>query len=159
MRVYLPSPCRVERSLADLWANSPAFNAFRGTAWMKEPCAACPRRELDFGGCRRQAFALTGDATATDPVCHLAPDHARVQDLAAFRIDAPYDQAALYAPRKTTRPIKMICPSLFIRIDLDCVDRRAWRCFPSAPLGAMTALGAAVPGATWPGFTNSSGAT
>jgi superoxide dismutase, Fe-Mn family len=51
-----------ERSLADIWANSPAFNAFRGTAWMKEPCASCPRRELDFGGCRCQAFALTGDA-------------------------------------------------------------------------------------------------
>ena len=62
-----------EHSLADIWANSPAFNAFRGTAWMKEPCASCPRREQDFGGCRCQAFALTGDARATDPVCHLAP--------------------------------------------------------------------------------------
>jgi len=79
-----------ERSLADIWANSPAFNAFRGTAWMKEPCASCPRRELDFGGCRCQAFALTGDASATDPVCHLAPDHVRVARLAAVRTDAPY---------------------------------------------------------------------
>jgi PqqA peptide cyclase len=79
-----------DRSLADIWANSPAFNAFRGTAWMKEPCASCPRRELDFGGCRCQAFALTGDATATDPICHLAPDHARVAELAAVRTDAPY---------------------------------------------------------------------
>src|SRR6267154_1680496 len=51
-----------EHSLADIWANAPAFNAFRGTAWMKEPCASCPR--LDFGGCRCQAFALTGDASA-----------------------------------------------------------------------------------------------
>ena len=50
-----------------------AFNAFRGTAWMQEPCASCARREIDFGGCRCQAFALTGDARATDPVCHLAP--------------------------------------------------------------------------------------
>ena len=79
-----------ERSLADIWANSPAFNAFRGTAWMKEPCASCPRRELDFGGCRCQAFALIGDATATDPVCHLAPDHTRAARLAAVRTDAPY---------------------------------------------------------------------
>ena len=79
-----------DRSLADIWANSPAFNAFRGTAWMKEPCASCPRRELDFGGCRCQAFALTGDVSATDPVCHLAPDHARVEELAAVRTDAPY---------------------------------------------------------------------
>ncbi len=79
-----------EHTLADIWANSPAFNAFRGSAWMKQPCASCPRRELDFGGCRCQAFALTGDATATDPVCHLAPDHARVAELAAVRSDAPY---------------------------------------------------------------------
>ena len=57
-----------EHSLADIWANSPAFNAFRGTAWMQEPCASCARREIDFGGCRCQAFALTGDARATDPV-------------------------------------------------------------------------------------------
>jgi pyrroloquinoline quinone biosynthesis protein E len=79
-----------DRSLADIWANSPAFNAFRGTAWMKEPCASCPRRELDFGGCRCQAFALIGDARATDPICHLAPDHARVAELAAVRTDSPY---------------------------------------------------------------------
>jgi PqqA peptide cyclase len=79
-----------DHSLADIWASSPAFNAFRGTAWMKDPCASCPRREQDFGGCRCQAFALTGDATATDPVCHLAPDHARVAELAAIRADAPY---------------------------------------------------------------------
>jgi pyrroloquinoline quinone biosynthesis protein E len=79
-----------QHSLADIWANSPAFNAFRGTAWMKEPCASCPRRELDFGGCRCQAFALTGDAAATDPVCQLAPNHAWVAELAAVQTDAPY---------------------------------------------------------------------
>jgi PqqA peptide cyclase len=79
-----------EHSLADIWANSPAFNAFRGTAWMKNPCASCPRRELDFGGCRCQAFALTGDAAATDPVCQLAPNHAQIEELAAVQTDAPY---------------------------------------------------------------------
>jgi PqqA peptide cyclase len=79
-----------DHSLAEIWTSSPAFNAFRGTAWMKEPCASCPRREIDFGGCRCQAFALTGDAAATDPVCHLAPDHARVADLAAVRTGAAY---------------------------------------------------------------------
>jgi len=79
-----------EHSLADIWANSPAFNAFRGTAWMKEPCASCPRREQDFGGCRCQAFALTGDAAATDPVCQLSPVHAQVGELAAVQTDAPY---------------------------------------------------------------------
>ena len=79
-----------EHSLADIWKNSPAFNAFRGTAWMKEPCRSCPRRDIDFGGCRCQAFALTGDACATDPVCHLAPNHDDVVALAAVREDAPY---------------------------------------------------------------------
>src|ERR1700746_1633416 len=57
-----------EHSLADIWASSPAFRAFRGTDWMQEPCASCPRRHEDFGGCRCQAFALTGNARATDPV-------------------------------------------------------------------------------------------
>jgi PqqA peptide cyclase len=77
-------------TLAEIWNESPAFNAFRGTAWMKQPCASCPRRERDFGGCRCQAFALAGDAAAADPVCHLSPDHARVLALAAVRDDAPY---------------------------------------------------------------------
>lgn len=72
-----------DHPLADIWYASPAFQAFRGTAWMQEPCASCPRREQDFGGCRCQALALTGDASATDPICHLSPHHARVAELAA----------------------------------------------------------------------------
>jgi pyrroloquinoline quinone biosynthesis protein E len=79
-----------EHSLGDIWMNSPAFNAFRGTAWMQEPCRSCARRDIDFGGCRCQAFALTGDARATDPVCHLAPYHDVVVSLAAVQQDAPY---------------------------------------------------------------------
>jgi pyrroloquinoline quinone biosynthesis protein E len=79
-----------EHSLADIWKNSPAFNAFRGTDWMVEPCRSCVRRDIDFGGCRCQAFALTGDASAADPVCHLAPGHDTVAALAAAREDAPY---------------------------------------------------------------------
>jgi PqqA peptide cyclase len=79
-----------EHSLADIWASSPAFRAFRGTDWMQEPCASCPRRHEDFGGCRCQAFALTGDARATDPVCHLSPKHAIVEELAGVRREAEY---------------------------------------------------------------------
>jgi len=79
-----------DHSLADIWANSPAFNAFRGTAWMQEPCQSCARRDIDFGGCRCQAFALTGDARATDPVCHLSPRHDEVPALAAIQADTPY---------------------------------------------------------------------
>ena len=79
-----------ERSLAEIWEHSPAFNAFRGTGWMKEPCASCVRREQDFGGCRCQAFALLGDAAATDPVCHLSPDRAQVSALALAQDNGPY---------------------------------------------------------------------
>ncbi|OBS54499.1 pyrroloquinoline quinone biosynthesis protein PqqE, partial [Methylosinus sp. 3S-1] len=56
-----------ERPLADIWRNGAAFEAFRGEEWMKEPCRSCERREIDHGGCRCQALAITGDATATDP--------------------------------------------------------------------------------------------
>ena len=80
-----------EHSLAEIWTSSPAFNAFRGTDFLPEPCASCERREIDFGGCRCQAFAFTGDARATDPVCHLAPAHAEVEALAAGQHDTPYD--------------------------------------------------------------------
>ena len=79
-----------DHSLADIWASSPAFNAFRGTDYLPEPCASCERREIDFGGCRCQAFALTGDARATDPVCHLSPAHELVAGMAEIHADAPY---------------------------------------------------------------------
>jgi PqqA peptide cyclase len=62
-----------ERSLGWIWAESPAFEAYRGDEWMSEPCRSCPRKAIDFGGCRCQAFALTGDATNADPVCTLTP--------------------------------------------------------------------------------------
>ncbi len=64
-----------DASLASTWFDSPAFNKFRGEGWMKEPCRSCPERVTDFGGCRCQAFMLTGDAANTDPVCSLSPEH------------------------------------------------------------------------------------
>lgn len=67
------------RSLQWIWRESAAFNKFRGEAWMAEPCRSCDRRTEDFGGCRCQAFLMTGDAAATDPVCSLAPRHAVVE--------------------------------------------------------------------------------
>ena len=67
--------------------------------WMKEPCASCPRRFEDFGGCRCQALALTGDARAADPVCHLSPHHALMAELADQRDDAPY----IYRRQRTDR--------------------------------------------------------
>ena len=69
-----------DHDLLDIWNHSPAFNAYRGTSWMKEPCISCARKEVDFGGCRCQALALAGDASAADPVCHLSPDHAKITE-------------------------------------------------------------------------------
>jgi pyrroloquinoline quinone biosynthesis protein E len=63
------------RPLAEIWYESLSFNAFRGTDWMREPCRTCVRRDEDHGGCRCQAYLLTGDAANTDPVCALSPHH------------------------------------------------------------------------------------
>ena len=68
-----------DRSVADIWERSDAFNAFRGEQWMHEPCRSCDRRTLDFGGCRCQAFHLTGLAAATDPACGLSPQHGLIE--------------------------------------------------------------------------------
>jgi len=70
-----------DRSLEWIWAESSAFRKFRGEDWMPEPCRSCDRREEDFGGCRCQAFLLAGDASATDPVCSLAPSHHLVEQI------------------------------------------------------------------------------
>jgi PqqA peptide cyclase len=75
-----------EHALDWIWQHSEAFQKFRGEAWMPEPCRSCDRRKEDFGGCRCQAFLLTGDASNTDPVCELAPLHHLVED--AVREDA-----------------------------------------------------------------------
>jgi PqqA peptide cyclase len=68
-------------ALAEIWQASPAFQAFRGTEWMPEPCRSCALKETDFGGCRCQALALAGDAAATDPACELSPHHHVMQDV------------------------------------------------------------------------------
>jgi len=68
--------------VAGIWYESAAFNRFRGTEWMPEPCHSCALREVDFGGCRCQAYQLVGDAAATDPVCELSPHHDVVPQLA-----------------------------------------------------------------------------
>jgi pyrroloquinoline quinone biosynthesis protein E len=67
--------------MAEIWNHSDAFQRYRGTDWAPEPCKSCDRLEIDWGGCRCQAFALTGDAGRTDPACALSPDHGLI-DLA-----------------------------------------------------------------------------
>ena len=69
-----------EHDLRSIWYDSPGFNAYRGDSWMKEPCRSCPEKVKDFGGCRCQAYMLTGDAANTDPVCGLSPLHHLVTD-------------------------------------------------------------------------------
>jgi pyrroloquinoline quinone biosynthesis protein E len=64
-----------QRPLGDIWRNGAAFNAFRGEEWMQEPCRSCDKRGVDYGGCRCQALAVTGDAAATDPACHRSAHH------------------------------------------------------------------------------------
>jgi pyrroloquinoline quinone biosynthesis protein E len=80
--------------LRDIWYDSSAFNRFRGTDWLPEPCQSCALREVDFGGCRCQAYQLTGDPGATDPACHLSPHHDRLVALSAA------DPAAVAVPRR-----------------------------------------------------------
>ena len=71
------------RSLREIWNHSEAFQKFRGEGWMQEPCKSCDRRTQDFGGCRCQALLLAGDASATDPVCSLAPQRPKVDAILA----------------------------------------------------------------------------
>ena len=91
-----------DRSVREIWEKSEVFQKFRGEEWMPEPCRSCDRRTRDFGGCRCQAFLLTGDAATTDPVCSLAPLRTVVDDiLAAVNEPAP---ESLVKPNWLYRP-------------------------------------------------------
>jgi len=95
-----------DRPLRDIWYDSSAFNAYRGTDWMAEPCQSCDRKLVDFGGCRCQAMAIVGDAAATDPVCSKSPHHGALQ--AQAETHAEQQDAALtwrVAPGKVADPI------------------------------------------------------
>ena len=67
------------RDLADIWHHSDGFNQFRGDGWLPDPCRSCDRHTTDFGGCRCQAFHVTGNAGATDPACSLSSDHGFIE--------------------------------------------------------------------------------
>ncbi|QSA99118.1 pyrroloquinoline quinone biosynthesis protein PqqE [Methylococcus sp. EFPC2] len=87
-----------EFSVSDIWLHSEAFNKFRGYDWMKEPCRSCPEKVKDFGGCRCQAYLLTGDMTNTDPVCSLSPQRDRVLEAIASARAAAEDNSAEPVP-------------------------------------------------------------
>ena len=84
-------------SLREIWERSPAMLAYRGEAWMKEPCRSCDRRAIDFGGCRCQAFALTGDAANTDPACSLSAHRGAIDS--AVDADRPEERRYLHRGR------------------------------------------------------------
>jgi pyrroloquinoline quinone biosynthesis protein E len=96
-----------EHSLDWIWTASPGFQAYRGDEWMVEPCRSCPRKAIDFGGCRCQAFALTGDAANTDPVCTLTPLRSIV-DRAVQDATDPIKYRYRYLSLETTDPIERI---------------------------------------------------
>jgi pyrroloquinoline quinone biosynthesis protein E len=71
-----------DHSIETIWRDSQGFNQYRGDSWMQEPCRSCPEKHKDFGGCRCQAYMLTGDATNADPVCDKSPFHQQIKDSA-----------------------------------------------------------------------------
>ena len=120
------SPRVRDRPLRWIWQESPAFQRFRGTDWLPEPCRSCALKEVDFGGCRCQAMALAGDAAATDPACELSPLHAamftrRARGIggraAAVRLPSPAQgspdrcsrAARQFRPRLADRPTWSLC--------------------------------------------------
>src|SRR5437879_2430442 len=92
-----------DRPLEAIWRDSPGFNAFRGEAWMPEPCKSCERRAIDFGGCRCQAFYLTRNAAATDPACSLSPDHGLIESARQQALSAPDGGFEYRTPRPAAR--------------------------------------------------------
>ncbi len=105
-----------EAPVRSIWYDSQAFNRFRGQGWMKEPCRSCPEREKDFGGCRCQAYLLTGDADNADPVCSLSPHHHLVTEAVA-RAEAtagakrtPGEQVLTFRDHRTSIPVRIRTP-------------------------------------------------
>ncbi|MEL7279086.1 MAG: pyrroloquinoline quinone biosynthesis protein PqqE [Pseudomonadota bacterium] len=94
-----------DKSLSDIWFKGAAFNAYRGDQWMPVTCKTCDRKEIDFGGCRCQAMALTGDPNATDPVCAKSPHHIAVKQQAQAHAAMGDDVALTYrkAPDKAAQ--------------------------------------------------------
>jgi pyrroloquinoline quinone biosynthesis protein E len=111
----LELPSVRELDIRTIWYDSPAFNRFRGQSWMKEPCRSCPERTKDFGGCRCQAYLLTGDPDNADPVCDLSPHHGLVTS-AVSRAEAagqgppasaaaPREQVLIFRDHRTSIPV------------------------------------------------------
>jgi PqqA peptide cyclase len=103
-------------SVKDIWYGTEAFNAYRGFDWMSEPCRSCDEKTKDFGGCRCQAYLITGDAKATDPVCSKSPQHEQVVQIVR-QAQAPAQEfplvfrnnAASIDPAVQARALPLVC--------------------------------------------------
>ncbi len=94
------------KSLNWIWYESPGFNKFRGDDWMKEPCRSCPEKENDLGGCRCQAFMLTGDANEADPVCDKSPYHHKINEaVIASQKPKNFEKPIVFRTDKDSREI------------------------------------------------------
>jgi pyrroloquinoline quinone biosynthesis protein E len=92
-----------DAALEQIWRESPAMNAFRGDEWMMEPCRTCARKEIDFGGCRCQAFMLAGNAAEADPICRLSPHHNVVESMQS---NSTADSALIYRDARNSRLLR-----------------------------------------------------
>jgi pyrroloquinoline quinone biosynthesis protein E len=110
----LELPSVRDTDIRTIWYDSSAFNRFRGQSWMKEPCRSCPERTKDFGGCRCQAYLLTGDPDNADPVCDLSPHHGLVTSAVARAERAgqgppgaavPREQVLIFRDHRTSIPV------------------------------------------------------
>ena len=103
-----------DASLHEIWFDSEGFRRYRGTGWMKEPCRSCDQREQDLGGCRCQAFMLTGDPDAADPVCAKSPHHAQVAEAVARAETAgsgPREQPLVFRERGASLKLAGLAPT------------------------------------------------
>lgn len=100
-----------ESSITEIWEQSEAFNWFRGDEWMKSPCRTCPEKTRDYGGCRCQAYLLTGDMYAADPVCSKSPDHSVITDIinATESSNKNYSPLIFRNPKNAKNPAKQKC--------------------------------------------------
>jgi pyrroloquinoline quinone biosynthesis protein E len=96
-------PKVTEHSIESIWRDSDAFNRYRGTSWMSETCLGCDQHPIDHGGCRCQAFLVTGDATATDPVCPKSPDRHLIDEALAGAVHTSQN-----ASLATAQPLRFV---------------------------------------------------
>lgn len=93
-----------DSQLSDIWYESPSFNQFRGDDWMPDMCKSCSDKDRDYGGCRCQAFMMTGDAQNADPVCGKSPDHYKILDARTqSETPIPFDQLVFRNPKNSKR--------------------------------------------------------